>query len=49
MRCAFWVAFNLLNRGELARAGGWLARGRRILDEGGHDCVERGYLLVPPA
>src|SRR5919204_2237296 len=49
VRCAFWVAFNLLNRGDFARAGGWLARGRRILDEGRHDCVERGYLLVPPA
>jgi DNA-binding NarL/FixJ family response regulator len=49
VRCAFWVAFMLLNRGDFARAGGWLARGRRILDEGGHDCVERGYLLLPPA
>jgi hypothetical protein len=25
-RCAFWVAFGLLNRGELARGGGWVAR-----------------------
>src|SRR5687767_251455 len=25
-RCAFWLAFGLLNRGEFARAGGWLAR-----------------------
>ena len=23
VRCAFWLAFSLLNRGELARAGGW--------------------------
>ena len=30
-RCAFWVAFGLLNRGELARGGGWVARTRRVL------------------
>ena len=47
-RCAFWLAFSLLNRGELARGGGWLARARRLLD--GHQaCVEQGYLLVPIA
>jgi ATP/maltotriose-dependent transcriptional regulator MalT len=48
-RCAFWLAFGLLNRGELARAGGWLARARRLLDDGDLDCVEQGYLLVPVA
>jgi DNA-binding NarL/FixJ family response regulator len=48
-RCAFWVAFGLLERGETARGGGWLARATRLLDEGGRDCVERGYLLLPLA
>ena len=48
-RCAFWLAFGLLNRGELARAGGWLARARRLLDDGQLDCVEQGYLLLPVA
>lgn len=48
-RCAFWLAFSLLNGGEFARAGGWLARARRLLDEGQLDCVEQGYLLVPAA
>ena len=48
-RCAFWVAFGLLDKGELARGGGWLARASRILDDGDHDCVERGYLLIPRA
>jgi hypothetical protein len=48
-RCAFWLAFHLLNSGELARGGGWVARGRRLLDSGQHDCVEQGYLLYPPA
>jgi tetratricopeptide (TPR) repeat protein len=48
-RCAFWLAFGLLNRGELARGGGWLARARRLLDDGQLDCVEQGYLLIPLA
>ena len=48
-RCAFWMGFGLLLRGEMAPAFGWLGRAQRILDEGGHDCVERGYLLVPGA
>lgn len=46
-RCAFWLAFGLFTRGDMAQAGGWLARAQRLLDEGGHDCVERGYLLLP--
>ncbi len=46
-RSAFWLAFALLNTGELAQAGGWLARAHRLLEEGNHDCVEQGYLLVP--
>ncbi|MBI1885724.1 MAG: DNA-binding response regulator [Chloroflexi bacterium] len=48
-RCAFWLAFGLLNNGDVARGGGWLARARRLLDDGGLDCVEQGYLLVPVA
>lgn len=48
-RCAFWLGFGLLDRGEHAQAGGWLARARRVLDDGRKDCVERGYLLVPAA
>ncbi|WP_229842882.1 helix-turn-helix transcriptional regulator [Streptomyces tanashiensis] len=47
VRCAFWLAVPLLLRGETARGGGWLARARRLLDDGGIDCVEQGYLLFP--
>jgi hypothetical protein len=47
VRCAFWLAFGLLDKGEHARGGGWLARGRRLLETGSHDCVEQGYLLIP--
>ncbi len=49
VRCAFWLAYTLLTRGEYAQGGGWLARANRLLDEGQHDCVERGYLLIPIA
>ena len=48
-RCAFWLGYRLFFDGELAQAGGWLARAHRLLDEGQHDCVERGYLLLPVA
>jgi DNA-binding CsgD family transcriptional regulator/tetratricopeptide (TPR) repeat protein len=48
-RCAFWVALPLMFKGETAQAGGWLSRARRLLDDGGYDCVERGYLLFPLA
>lgn len=48
-RCAFWLFFQLMNKGDVAQAGGWFARGRRVLDESQLDCVEQGYLLVPPA
>ena len=43
-RSAFWLAFALVNRGELARGGGWVLRARRMLDGAGLDCVEQGYL-----
>jgi DNA-binding CsgD family transcriptional regulator len=46
-RCAFWLGFILLNTGEMARGGGWLARAQRLLDEGQYDCIEQGYLLLP--
>jgi DNA-binding CsgD family transcriptional regulator len=44
-RCAFWLALGLLLGGEPARSGGWLARARRLIEDGRHDCVEQGYLL----
>jgi DNA-binding NarL/FixJ family response regulator len=46
-RSAFWLAFGLLHKGERARGAGWLARARRLLDESGLECAERGYLLLP--
>jgi DNA-binding CsgD family transcriptional regulator/tetratricopeptide (TPR) repeat protein len=46
VRCALWLGFRLLFSGEQARASGWLARARRLLD-GQPECVEHGYLLLP--
>ena len=43
-RCAFWLAFGLLNRGESARGGGWVARARRVLADVPEDHAEHGYL-----
>ena len=48
-RAAFWLGMSLFNRGEMSRAGGWLARAKRVLDEAQQDCVEHGYLLAPVA
>jgi hypothetical protein len=45
-RSAFWLAFMLLDRpSQRAQAGGWLSRGRRLLEEGGFDCAEHGFAL----
>jgi DNA-binding NarL/FixJ family response regulator len=46
-RCAFWLGFGLLEKGEMAQASGWLARARRILEEQAGECLEHGYLLLP--
>jgi DNA-binding CsgD family transcriptional regulator len=49
VRCAFWAGFQLMLRGEMAPAGGWFERARRLIEEEHLDCVEAGYLLLPPA
>lgn len=46
-RAAFWAAMRLFTLGEVARAGGWLARAQRLVDREGADCVESGYLRLP--
>jgi DNA-binding NarL/FixJ family response regulator len=47
--CAYWMAMQLNFRGDRAQGAGWIARATRMLDEGAHDCVERGYLLFARA
>jgi DNA-binding CsgD family transcriptional regulator len=46
-RCAYWLGLSLMFRGEIGQTNAWLARGQRLVE--GHDCAERGYLLVPVA
>ncbi len=46
-RCAFWLGFEMMRRGEHGRGGGWLGRVSQLLDNVHEDCPERGFLLVP--
>ncbi len=46
VRCAFWLAKVLVSGGEMAVAGGWVARAQRLLDEYDGDMVEHGYILI---
>jgi len=47
VRCAFWLAYALLNKGELARGGGWLARARRLLEAAlSHWCASQPELVL---
>src|SRR6188472_546484 len=46
---AFWLGMMLANRGDVAVAGGWLARAARLVEERGEDSVVAGYLCVPQA
>ncbi len=45
-RCACWLSFLSLLRGDRAQASGWLGRARRLL-ESEPECVEHGYALLP--
>jgi DNA-binding CsgD family transcriptional regulator len=47
VRCAFWLGFRVLMRGEAGRANGWFSRAERLLKEESRDCAERGLLLLP--
>jgi len=44
-RVAFFMSLALLLRGDAAQCNGWVARGKRLLEE--RDCVEQGLLSVP--
>jgi DNA-binding CsgD family transcriptional regulator len=45
VRCAFWLAMTLMDRGEMAVASGWIARAERLLEGFEDDTVEHGYVL----
>ncbi len=46
-RYAFWMAFCLMLRGQMAQAGGWLGRTERVIADANLDCAASGYLLIP--
>ncbi|MDQ0663562.1 DNA-binding CsgD family transcriptional regulator [Arthrobacter ulcerisalmonis] len=46
-RCAAWMAMHLTHLGERARAGGWLARGQRLVNELAEPDPVQGFLLIP--
>lgn len=48
-RCAGWMGLHLTNLGEMARAGGWLARGQRLAQELDGTHPVQGLLLLPVA
>ena len=48
-RCAFWLGFTFMYRGQMAPGAGWLARASTVLSDVGEECVEHGYLLIPAA
>ena len=46
-RGAMLLALCLVLRGQMARAGGWLARAEALLGESGIECAASGYVLIP--
>jgi DNA-binding NarL/FixJ family response regulator len=44
-RAAFWIAYTFGNRGDVAQAGGWLARATQALEMQPRDCAEWGLVL----
>lgn len=47
--CAFWLAFGLIQRGEMAEGGGWISRAERLVDERELDGVCTGYVQATHA
>ncbi len=45
----FWLAFGLLDRGEMTRGPRAGSRASRLLEDNDLDCAERGYVLIPVA
>ena len=48
-RVAFWLGHRHVFRGDAGRAGAWLARSQRLVEQEGSQCAERGFLLLPLA
>jgi hypothetical protein len=48
-KSAFWITFHLGNRGEMAQAGGWVARLSRALQDEPAESAAHAYVLAPTA
>ena len=48
-RCAAWLGIHLMNSGNRARGGGWLARAQRLVHGHGEPDGAEGFLLIPLA
>ena len=49
LRSAFWLGYELMQRGDAAQGGGWMAQADQLAAARHLECVECGYLLVPHA
>jgi DNA-binding NarL/FixJ family response regulator len=49
VRCAFWLCFHLINKGDVGQAEGWLARADRVVGELDEECSAHAYVLLPRA
>ena len=47
VRCGFWIGAQHAQNGDIAQAGGWLGRARRIYEQHGGEEVALGYLMLP--
>jgi len=48
-RCAFWLGYRSVFRGETGQATGWFGRAQRLVEREARQSVEQGYLMVPVA
>lgn len=46
-RCAAWLGIHLMNSGNRAQGGGWLARAQRLVRGEGEPEGAEGFLLIP--
>lgn len=48
-RCAFWLGFQWMMKGQHARGSGWINRARRLLEDRSPEGASWGFLQLPQA
>jgi tetratricopeptide (TPR) repeat protein len=48
-RAAFWLVLDLMERGDVAQASGWMGRVRRLVGEMPDECTGQAFVLLPDA